>query len=132
VRDAISAIAEALFSTEAGPPPAERIAWLTNDLEDFLDRAGGRSRFVFLLSVLAVSVLAPLLAGRLRSLRAMPVATRIDALDRMERSRMSLPLLAVKALLCLVYYEHPDAAREVGFDGRCLLGSAGGSLGGAR
>jgi hypothetical protein len=120
VHAALYALTESIFCTEAGPPPRERTAWVVADLEDFLGRAGGRSRAVFLLSVLAVCVLAPLLSGRLRWLPALPLAQRVDALHRFERSVLALPLLAVKALLCLVHYEHPDAAREVGFDGACL------------
>ena len=114
------AIAEALFATEEGPPPRERLQWVASDVDDLLLHAGTRSRLVFRLSLLAVCVLAPLLALRLRPLRAMSLGDRSEALDRLERSALSLPLLAVKILLCLVHYEHPDAAREVGFDGACL------------
>ena len=32
----------------------------------------------------------------------------------------SLALCALKALTSFVYYEHPDAAREIGWDQRCL------------
>ena len=28
-----------------------------------------------------------------------------------------LVLLALKAILCTIYYEHPDAQREIGVDG---------------
>jgi hypothetical protein len=114
------ALAEALFSTEAGPPPAERLDWLVRELDDFLDRMGGRGRLLLLLSLFAVSWLAPLLTFRLRSLRSLPLPARIDALERLERSRLAMPLLAVKAILSVLYYEHPDAAREIGFDGACL------------
>lgn len=38
----------------------------------------------------------------------------------MEKSFASPPVLAVKAILCILYYEHPDAAREVGFVGQGL------------
>jgi len=55
-------------------------------------------------------------------LRALPLGDRSHALEKMESSRFALPLLAVKAMLCIIYYEHPDAAREIGFDGACLLG----------
>jgi hypothetical protein len=67
-----------------------------------------------------VTLLSPLLAGRLRLLPALPLELRISALGTLER-RFGEPLLAVKAMLCLLYYEHPGAARDVGFDGQCLL-----------
>lgn len=96
--------------------------WLALELEDFLARSGAQTRLVFRLSLFAVSVLAPLSIGRFRSLASLPVAERARALGSLE-DRFGPPVLAVKALLCVLYYEHPDAAREVGFDGSCLTGS---------
>jgi hypothetical protein len=116
----LRAVAEALFSTESGPPSPARIDWLLLEIEDFLARAGPRTRLVLGLAVLAVNVLAPLCVLRLISLRRMPLAQRVHALRRLENSRLSAPLFAVKALLSLIYYEHPEAAREVGFDGECM------------
>jgi hypothetical protein len=117
---AARALAEAIFSTEAGPPPPERLDWLVRELDDFLARVGSRTRLVLWLSVFAVSWLAPLLSFRLLPLRALPLPKRIDALERLERSHAAMALLATKAILSILYYEHPDAAREVGFDGACL------------
>lgn len=119
----IEALAEALFSTEAGPPPRARLEWLSREMDDFLARAGARSRFVFRMSLFVVSAIAPLLVGRFSTLRALPIADRTAALEKMERGRLALPLLAVKAMLCILYYEHPDAAEEIGFDGACLTPS---------
>jgi hypothetical protein len=115
------AIAEAVFSTEKGPPPGERLDWVIAELDDLLARAGGKSRFVFRLSLIAVSILAPLLLFTFVPLRSMPLERRTHALEKLERNRLGLSLLAVKALLCVVYYEHPDAAREIGFEGHCML-----------
>jgi len=116
-------VAEALFSTADGPPPEARLAWLALELEDFLARAGARSRFVVGLSLFAVWVLAPLVMLRFTSLARMPVAERARALARLEDT-FGAPVLAVKALLCVLYYEHPDAALSVGFDGQCLTGDS--------
>lgn len=113
------AVAEALFSTEAGPPPAERLDWLERELEDFLARAGARSRFIVSLALFAVVVLAPLVSLRLRRFVRLSVNERARALARLEDT-FGGPVLAVKAILCVIYYEHPDAARFVGFDGECL------------
>ena len=93
-------------------------------MEDFLARAGFRSRLMFSFMVWLTTVLAPLLSGRFTLLYGMPLAERVRAVALLEK-RFSEPLLAVKALLCLVYYEHPDAARDVGFDGQCLLPRSG-------
>ena len=117
---AASRIAEAVFARAGHPPPPERLAWLECELEDFLARSGPRSRWVLTIMVHLVSRLGPLFIGRCVGLGALPVPERIRALRRLEE-RFGEPLLAVKALLCLLYYEHPDAAREVGFDGNCLV-----------
>lgn len=107
------AIAEALFARGGAPPPAERMTFVVCELEDFLARAGTRSRCMLTFSLWAVATLAPLVAGRFARFTSLPVAERVAALEALE-ARLPEPLLAVKALLCLVYYEHPDAAREVG------------------
>jgi hypothetical protein len=117
---AASAIAEAVFARDGRPPAAERIAWLEREFEDFLARSGPRSRFVLSLMVRLVSLLAPLFIGRMATLGALSVPDRVRALTRLEK-RFGEPLLAVKAMLCLLYYEHPDAAAEVGVDGQCFL-----------
>jgi hypothetical protein len=117
---AIVAIAEAVFSKGGQPPPADRLRFIEHELDDFLSRSGARSRFFFSLMVWLTCALAPLFARRFASFVRLPLADRVHALTALEQ-RFPEPLLAVKALLCLVYYEHPDAARDVGFDGACAL-----------
>jgi hypothetical protein len=119
---ALRGIAEAVFSTDAGGPPADRIDWVMLEMEDLLARAGPQTRLIIRASTLAVTLLAPLSVMRLRLLYRLPLRERVRALVRLERTRFGAPLLAVKALMSLVYYEHPDASREVGFDGACLGG----------
>jgi hypothetical protein len=123
MRAATSALAEALFASEDGAPPAARLRWLCDELDDFLGRAGPKARLFFRLSLLAVSVLAPLMIRRLRPLRTLPLAARTQALTRIEESAFALPLLAVKAILCILYYEHPDVVREIGY-GACASEAA--------
>jgi hypothetical protein len=117
---ALVAIAEAVFSRDGQAPAAERLAFVEREMEDFLARSGARSRFMFSAMIWLTTALAPLFSGRITPLYALTLSDRVKALSRLER-RFSEPLLAVKAILCLVYYEHPDAARDVGFDGQCLL-----------
>jgi hypothetical protein len=40
-------------------------------------------------------------------------------LERLERGPLSMTVLGVKAMLSLVWYEHPRSARDIGFDGDC-------------
>jgi len=126
VRAAV-AIAEAVFARNMMPPPADRIAFLAREIEDFLARSGVRARLMLSAMVWLVTVVAPLLIGRVALLGSLPLGVRVRALTRLEE-RFGDPLLAVKAILCLIYYEHPDAAREVGFDGACLLPGAHAAL----
>jgi hypothetical protein len=114
------AVAEAVFSTDAGPPPAARLDWLCAELEDFLTAAGARTRWMIRLTMLVVSLLAPLSIGRFPPLRRLSLSERVRALSLLEQSRLGAPVLGVKALLCVLYYEHPDAAREIGFDAECM------------
>lgn len=108
------AMAEAIFSTRERPCPPERLDYLRRELPDLMNRAAARGRFMFRLGTFAVSVLAPLSIGRLPPLRRLPLDVRIRALRKMEAGPLVSALIAVRAVLCLIYYEHPDAAAEIG------------------
>jgi hypothetical protein len=115
-------VAEALFTTTEGPPPPARLGWLCAELADFLGRIGPRARWTFRLALWFVAWSAPLALGRLPPLARLSQADRFRALERMERGGMAqtAAILAVKAVLCILYYEHPDAAAEIDFDGCCM------------
>ena len=117
--DNARAIAEAIFTTDEGPPPPERLDWLVADLEDFLARMG-RSRTTFAFGILALSILAPLFARSFTSIRSMSVDDRIKALTRIENSAVAFAILGVKLLLSVMYYEHPEGAAQIGYDAQCM------------
>lgn len=114
------ALAEALFTTRDGPPPADRLAWLAEELDDFVRRAGPQARRSLGLCLLAVSLLAPLFVRRLGGFATLPNDLRSKGIERMEASPLGLPFFGAKAILCVVWYEHPENARWVGYDGSCL------------
>lgn len=114
------AVAATLFARADGPPPEERLRWLADDLDHFFAHAGPRSRSVFLLCITAIDLAAPLLVGRLGRFSSLPHADRARALSRFEESPLALAFFGAKAALCIVWYEHPAAAGEVGYDGLCL------------
>ncbi len=118
---ALRIVAEAIFVTDEGPPPRERLDWLAVECEDFLARSGARTLWVLRLTLFALGVLAPLAIGRLTSLAKLPLSERTRAIGRLEDGPLGAPVVAIKAFLCVIYYEHPDAARQIGFDGQCLL-----------
>ena len=113
----LRAFAEALFSTQTAPPPPARMDWLMKEMADYLQRAGPGARALFGLALFVVSWLSPLFIFRLPTLRSLEVPERVEALTRMEESFAAAPVLAVKAFLCVVYYEHPDVQREMGHVG---------------
>lgn len=116
---AARAVAEGLFSTDDGPPPRDRLDYLERDLADFFGHVTLRARLLFRACLATVFWLSPLLVSRLPPLSRLSTSDRVRALERMEATPLSLPLLGAKAILCIVYYEHPDAARDIGWDQRC-------------
>jgi hypothetical protein len=112
-------VAAALFATDAGPPPRERLDYVERDLADFYGHVTLRARLVFRACVATVFWLAPLWLWRLPPLSRLSIAERVEAIERLERSPLALAVLGAKAILCIVYYEHPDAAREIGWDQAC-------------
>ncbi len=116
----VAQVAEAMFSTAEGPPPEARLRWLAHELDDFMSRVGTQSRFVFRFALFAATWLAPLWALRIGALGWWPVERRLIALERYERSTIGATLLVIKAVLCILYYEHPHAAALIGMDGGCL------------
>lgn len=114
------AVAQALFASPAGPPDAERMDWLLTDFANLMMTARGRARWILQLSLFAISVVAPLLIFRLAPLGQLKVATRIRALERFEHSPLSPALLAVKAMLCFLWFEHPRTRAELELPASCL------------
>ena len=112
----VTAIAEALFSRASGPPPTARLAWLVTDLQDHLGRCGAWARFTFRLSLWILVWLAPLVGSHLTALPKLPLGERVAVLIRVEKSLLAPAFFCVKVFLSLLYFEHPDAARELGVD----------------
>jgi hypothetical protein len=122
--------AEALFSTDEGPPDPARVAWLIDDLRDFLGRSGGNARLVLWACLLACSWLAPLFIRRLPTLADLSPEDRARALDAVEQTSFGPIALGPKAILCMLWFEHPDTQRETRTEPSCLLPVIG--QGGAR
>ncbi len=114
---AVACLADVFFETAAGPPPAGRVAWMCEELRVAFADASIGSRLLYRIMLWLVCTIAPLLALRLWPLRFMGRPARLKALDRFERSPFAMALYATKAILAIRYYEHPDSAREAGFDG---------------
>lgn len=122
-RAAAYALCEALFSTRQGPPPEGRLAWLVDELDHFLSYAGARARLSFLLCLHSVDRMAPAVARKAGPLSSLPVGERLAAIERFERSPLGLSLFGAKAILCILYYEHPESLRDAGVEVSCLGGA---------
>lgn len=114
----VIAVCEALFATREGSPPYDRLVWVWTHIYDFSERVGGLGVFAFRLSLFFLTWVAPLFVFSLPPLRRLSVERRIEALERFERSPLGITFYALKAMLCMMYFEHPDAAKEVRFDGQ--------------
>lgn len=110
-------VAEAMFLRDEGPVPEGRLNWLSEDFVDFLEQAGPRSELIIGGALSIATWVAPLAIGRRPPLSRLTVTERCRALETLEKTPAGLPLLALKAVLCMLYYEHEDSKAEIGIDG---------------
>lgn len=116
-----AALARGLFDAGAGVPEA-RLDWLLADLGDFLDGTGAKTKGAFLLTLMIIELLLPLvLLGAPRRFSRLSQERRERLLKKMEEGPFALILALPKAMTCLVYYEHPDALAETGYDEPLVL-----------
>lgn len=113
-------VARALFDGGRGVPE-HRLDWLIADLRDMFRFVGPLTRVALRLGATAIQLLPVVLIGRPRRFTGLSRADRIRFLDRLEHSALAMLFVAVKMFLCMVWFEHPDAAREIGYDGKALL-----------
>lgn len=120
---AIALFAETLFSTESGLPPRDRIDGVVESASALLAATTVRSRLMFQVCLFAMLWVAPLFIYRAPGLGRLPLGQRVAALTAMEHSPTGAAMvLAIKAVLCMLWYEHPEAAAEVGADPPCVPG----------
>jgi hypothetical protein len=115
--------AEALFSDQDKPASAQRIDWLVCEFEAFLSAsaaAGARAPLTLGLCLWVCEWIAPLFIRKLGPLTELALEDRVRALDRMERSALGPCTLAPKAMLCLLWFEHPEVQRETRTEPSCM------------
>jgi len=103
----LTTVAETLFDGE----DEARIAWTIADFCDFASRGTTRTRAIFALSLWALTWIAPLLIGRMGPLASLEMDRRIRALERIEKSALGFAALGPKAILCMIWFEHPSETR---------------------
>ncbi len=112
------AVAEALFESDAGPAAPARVRWVVDDIDHFLLSVGGRSRLVIRAAIEVVTRLGPLAVGSLSPFDTLSLERRRQALARIEKSPAGLTIFALKTLLSLHWFEHPETVRELGLENR--------------
>lgn len=118
---AVKAVAAVLFARADGPAPDARLRWLASRVQDMRERIGGRGMFVFRVAVLLAMWAAPLWSLRVPPLSRHEIPVRARVLERWERSPFGMSLFAIKAILCIAWFEHPAEAAAMRFDGRPLI-----------
>lgn len=113
-------VARTLFDAGAGVPEA-RLDWLIAELRELFARAGALTRLALRASIAFLQLAPPLLLGRLARFTRLAPGERVRLLERVEGGPFNMLFVAVKLYLCMVYFEHPDASRATGYDGRALL-----------
>lgn len=111
------AVAESLFSAPDRIAPPSRLDWVAAEVEDIAFHAGPRGLLIMRLVAFALALVAPLFVRRLGHVADLPLPTRTVALERMEHSFAAPLVMALKAVLCTVWYELPEVAAAVAWTG---------------
>ena len=120
VRHATRVVSEALFSADGEAPNEERLAWLVDDFGDFYARSHGNARLILRMSLFVLTWIAPLFAFVPMPLGSLSIRRRVIALERLEASPLAPAALAVKAMLCILWFEHPATQAETGTAPTCM------------
>jgi hypothetical protein len=113
-----AAVAEALFTVpETAPLEPARLRWLQHQLHLFQQDVGGLGMLIFRTALWAVCALSPWLILRPGSFVRLSLADRVRAMHALEKSPLAMTLFATKALLCMIWFEHPTSARSIGVGG---------------
>ena len=121
-RQQVIAAAEALFATDAGPPPRDRLERVAADALRFAVEAGPRVRFAFHAALWVLTWVVPLLLLRLPPFGRLPLDRRVRAWNRAEGGPLGPLFVVVKMILCLHWYEQPEAFDELGYEPAWRLG----------
>jgi hypothetical protein len=109
-----------LFSWNGETPDTERLEYIEHDFADFYARSQGTAPLVLRLSLFVLMYVAPLFIFRPTSLRSLSIENRARALDKLEASPLGPAALAVKAMLCILWFEHEKTQLETHTQTSCL------------
>lgn len=123
-RRTIVGIAEALFTDPDDPADRgarARFEWLAGDADAMISNASIAMR-IGMWAMLFILEITPIFAvGRFSRCSSLPLDARVHYLEKLERGRVVFLALFVtvwKTLLTILYFEHPEAAPKLGYDGK--------------
>lgn len=116
-RIVLGAVAEAMFSQD-GEVDRGRLDAHVGAVDAFISHASKPVRFGLRLALFVVRIAPVLLFVRMRMLESLSVDERVSVLRRLERSRfakLSLAFVGWRAVMTMVFYEHPAELASVGY-----------------
>ncbi len=111
----LRAVAEALFAREGRAVPVDRLDWLEVEVNQYLASTTGVTRSFVWFSLTLLEIAPPFSGIRLARFSRCTVAERQRCLHELETSPLFFSAVVAvlsKALLCTIYFEHPDALAE--------------------
>jgi len=119
------AVAATLFEADAASPvPKERLEFAMEELRAFAARVGLQTRLAFKAAFVVMQLAPFLMLGKVQRFTRLSMIARRRCLKKLEASRFGLVVVLLKTILSFVYFEHPEALAETGYDAEGLLGPA--------
>jgi hypothetical protein len=118
--------AEAIFASRNQAVPQERLDWLEIEINDYLAATSGMTRSVVWFFLNLIQIAPPFTGVRIARFTSCTIEQRQRCMHRLESSPFffsTVVAVLTKALLCTIYFEHPDALLETGYDGKCKKSS---------
>ncbi len=123
-RSVLRALAEAFFTDPDDPADRgadHRFAWLVDDVDDFISQASPALRWGTRIALLLVDLAPLFFVGRFARCSSLGLEEREHYLATVEAStvpRVAVLVVMFKTLMTILYFEHPEAAPHLGYDGR--------------
>jgi hypothetical protein len=118
------ALAEAFFTDSNDPADrgaAQRFIWLVDDVDDFISQASPALRWGTRVAALLVEFAPIFFIGRFARCSSLGLEDRERYLATLEASkvpRVAVLVVMFKTVMTVLYFEHPEAAPHLGYDGR--------------
>jgi len=110
----------ALLFDDGGGVPVERLDWITREYGEFTRFVGAKTRLGFRAAIVAIQCFPVFFVYVPLPFTWLPDALKHRYIERLESSRWTFLVTALKVPLSIRYFEHPEVARTLGYDARPL------------